>query len=189
VMLSIGNSTANAVWESNTRGQVKPVPTSTREEKENWIHSKYEAKEFLPPLNLSISIGQQLIESVVKSDMKTIVLLLAHTNNEHVNCTVSPRDLRTPLHFSCAIGNLSITQLLIWYNANLKQTDHEGRTCLTYAKASNELARVKQSNNKPHHVTSETTTALVNLLISLGCVDTNPLCQTINLNNSGIAAS
>lgn len=46
--------------------------------------------------------------------MKTIVLLLAHTNNEHVNCTVSPRDLRTPLHFSCAIGNLSITQLLIW---------------------------------------------------------------------------
>lgn len=40
------------------------------------------------------------------------------------------------------------------YNANLKQTDHEGRTCLTYAKASNELARVKQSNNKPHHVTS-----------------------------------
>lgn len=106
--------------------------------------------------------------------MKTIVLLLAHTNNEHVNCTVSPRDLRTPLHFSCAIGNLSITQLLIWvsdlnqkfdhgdnfclsslqYNANLKQTDHEGRTCLTYAKASNELARVKQSNNKQHHVTS-----------------------------------
>lgn len=109
-----------------------------------------------------------------RSDLKTIVLLLAHTNNEHVNCTVSPRDLRTPLHFSCAIGNLSITQLLIWvscrwnrikilfltryfffqYNANLKQTDHEGRTCLTYAKAANELARVKQSNNKPHHVTS-----------------------------------
>lgn len=158
--------------------------------------------------------------------MKTIVLLLAHTNNEHVNCTVSPRDLRTPLHFSCAIGNLSITQLLIWvsgteflslliafnwnfiifqYNANLKQTDHEGRTCLTYAKASNELARVKQTNNKAHHVTSgeifaikvearpinirilflETTNALVNLLISLGCVDTNPLCQTININNPG----
>lgn len=39
-------------------------------------------------------------------------------------------------------------------NANLKQTDHEGRTCLTYAKAANELARVKQSNNKPHHVSS-----------------------------------
>lgn len=31
----------------------------------------------------------------------------------------------------------------------------------------------------------ETTTALVNLLISLGCVDTNPLCSTININNPG----
>lgn len=87
VMLSIGNSTANSVWENNTRGQVKPgkkmfaqtldkfnlqrfvsltVPTSSREEKELWIHRKYETKEFLPPLNLNISIGQQLIESVVK---------------------------------------------------------------------------------------------------------------------------
>lgn len=42
------------------------VPTSSREEKENWIRRKYEGKEFLPPLNSNISIGQQLIESVVK---------------------------------------------------------------------------------------------------------------------------
>lgn len=92
VMLSIGNSLSNSVWESNTRGQAKPgkikksipkydkclltrlyvllcintVPTSTREEKENWIRRKYEAKEFLQPLNTTVSIGQQLIESVVK---------------------------------------------------------------------------------------------------------------------------
>ena len=46
--------------------------------------------------------------------MQIITLLLAHTNNEHVNCTVNSRDQRTPLHFACAIGNLSITQLLIW---------------------------------------------------------------------------
>lgn len=42
------------------------VPTSSREEKENWIRRKYEAKEFLPVLNSNISIGQQLIEAVVK---------------------------------------------------------------------------------------------------------------------------
>lgn len=42
------------------------VPTSSREEKENWIRRKYEAKEFLQPLNTTVSIGQQLIESVVK---------------------------------------------------------------------------------------------------------------------------
>lgn len=45
-----------------------------------------------------------------------IISLVAHTGSQFVNCTVSPRDLRTPLHFSCAIGNLSITQLLVWVN-------------------------------------------------------------------------
>lgn len=53
--------------------------------------------------------------------MKTVILLLAHTNNEFVNCTVNSRDLRTPLHFSCAIGNLSITQLLIWVSFERKK--------------------------------------------------------------------
>lgn len=42
------------------------VPSSTRDEKENWIRRKYEAKEFILPLNTTVSIGQQLIESVVK---------------------------------------------------------------------------------------------------------------------------
>lgn len=46
--------------------------------------------------------------------MKLIVLILAHTNTQFVNVTVSPRDLRTPLHLACAIGNLAISQLLIW---------------------------------------------------------------------------
>lgn len=57
----------------------------------------------------------------------------------------------------------------------MKQTDHEGRTCLTYAKASNSLAMAKQSNARPHHVSAETTTALVNLLEGLGCTDPHPL--------------
>ena len=85
VMLTIGNSLANSVWEHDTRNATKPskefkimfkksfiiiflfiVPTASREEKECWIRQKYETKEFLQPLNSNISIGQQLIESVVK---------------------------------------------------------------------------------------------------------------------------
>lgn len=46
--------------------------------------------------------------------MKSIILLLAHSTTEQVNGTVSARDLRTPLHLACAIGNLAIVQLLIW---------------------------------------------------------------------------
>ncbi|XP_063699798.1 centaurin-gamma-1A isoform X2 [Culicoides brevitarsis] len=175
VMLAIGNSLANSVWESNTGGKSKPIPTSTREEKEAWIRAKYESKEFLPPCPSLPPVSQQLIEAVVRSDMKLIVLILAHTGSTFVNVTVNARDLRTPLHLACAIGNLAISQLLVWYNADTKQTDHEGRTCLTYAKAANSLAIVKQSQNTPHHVNAETTKSLVELLVSLGITDPVPL--------------
>lgn len=114
VMLAIGNSLANSVWESNTRGRVKPTPASSREEKESWIRLKYEAKEFLPTFSPSPPIGHQLREAVVRSDMKAIIILLANATAEHINSTVSSRDLRTPLHLACAIGNLAISQLLIW---------------------------------------------------------------------------
>jgi hypothetical protein len=46
--------------------------------------------------------------------MKSIALLLAHATMEHVNSCVSARDLRTPLHLACAMGNLPVAQLLIW---------------------------------------------------------------------------
>ena len=114
VMLAIGNSLANSVWESNTRGNQKTTANSTREEKEAWVRSKYEAKQFLPSCNPTIPISQQLIEAILQIDMKAIILLLAYSTPEHVNTTVSTRDLRTPLHLSCVIGNLAISQLLIW---------------------------------------------------------------------------
>lgn len=174
VMLAIGNSLANSVWESNTRGRVKPTPASSREEKESWIRLKYEAKEFLPTFSPSPPIGHQLREAVVRSDMKAIIILLANATAEHINSTVSSRDLRTPLHLACAIGNLAISQLLIWHHANLKHIDHEGRSCLTYAKAANSLAAARQASNTPHHVNVETTSALVELLTSLGCTDPAP---------------
>ncbi|XP_039951900.1 centaurin-gamma-1A isoform X1 [Bactrocera tryoni] len=145
VMLAIGNSLANSVWEANTRQRTKPRPNSTREEKEAWIRSKYESKEFLAQSNANTNTtpGQQLIEAVIRSDIKSIVLILATANSEVTNANVSPRDVRTPLLLACAIGNLAIAQLLIWNGANIKHTDHEGRTCLAYARAAQSLATAK----------------------------------------------
>uniref|UniRef100_T1PE07 Putative GTPase activating protein for Arf n=1 Tax=Musca domestica TaxID=7370 RepID=T1PE07_MUSDO len=145
VMLAIGNSLANSVWEANTRQRTKPKPNTSREEKEAWIRSKYEAKEFLPSPNTNTNAtpGQQLIEAVIRSDMKSIVLILANSTPEVTNANVSPRDVRTPLLLACAIGNLAIAQLLIWNGANIKHTDHEGRTCLAYARAAQSLATAK----------------------------------------------
>ncbi|XP_037960302.1 centaurin-gamma-1A isoform X2 [Teleopsis dalmanni] len=146
VMLAIGNSLANSVWEANTRQRTKPKPNSAREEKEAWIRSKYEAKEFLAMCNSNTNAtpGQQLIEAVIRSDMKSIVLILATAGNREVtNANVSSRDVRTPLLLACAIGNLAIAQLLIWNGANIKHTDQEGRTCLAYARAAQSLATAK----------------------------------------------
>lgn len=75
--------------------------------------------------------------------------------------------------------------------------DHEGRTCLSYAKAALSLATARLSNNALststtssisstsstlstdpnaiHHYSVEATTALVELLTSLGCSDPIPL--------------
>lgn len=113
-MLAIGNSLANSVWESRTQGRTKPTLSAGHEEKERWIRSKYEAKEFLPPLNNCMTLGQQLIDAVCSSNVKAVVLALARAEAEHVNSTVATRDLRTPLHLACAMGNLAIAQLLIW---------------------------------------------------------------------------
>ncbi|XP_023220868.1 centaurin-gamma-1A-like isoform X1 [Centruroides sculpturatus] len=135
VMMALGNSVTNGIWEGNTRGKAKPTPNSSREEKERWIRAKYEFKEFLAPLNSSIPISQQLIDAVCKSDAKTVALILAHTtNSEQVNAIISSRDQRTPLHLAASLGNLAITQLLIWYNGNVRATDSEGRTPLAHAR-------------------------------------------------------
>ncbi|XP_013777379.1 arf-GAP with GTPase, ANK repeat and PH domain-containing protein 1-like [Limulus polyphemus] len=137
VMMSLGNKVANSIWEGNTRGRAKPTPNSSREEKERWIRAKYELKEFLAPINTTIPLGQQLLETVHKVDVKMVALLLAHADSaDQVNVMVSQRDFRSPLHLAAASGNLAVTQLLIWNNINVKAIDSEGRTALVYARNS-----------------------------------------------------
>ncbi|EFX86787.1 hypothetical protein DAPPUDRAFT_44591 [Daphnia pulex] len=136
VMLGLGNTLSNSIWEARMRG-VKPGPQSSRDDKERWIRAKYEHKEFLALPSSSGSLGQQLIDAVCRSDLKTVALLLARAGPEDVNCSVAVRDLRTPLHLAATLGNLALVQLLLWHNANVKALDQEGRTCLTFARVSN----------------------------------------------------
>lgn len=118
-MLAIGNCLANSVWENRIQGNTKPTAASSREEKERWIRAKYENKEFLPITNNSMPLGQQLIDAVCSSNIKSIILVLAQASPEQVNTPVGPRDLRTPLHLACALGNLAIAQLLIWVRIHI----------------------------------------------------------------------
>ncbi|CAG0914492.1 unnamed protein product [Notodromas monacha] len=141
VMMALGNRVANSVWEGAMRqlqrpGPARPTPTTPREEKERWIRWKYEEKRFLAPLSNPAGIGQQLIDAVCRGDVKHVSLLLAHSKPEHVSVTVSSRDLRTPLHIACSMGNLPIVQLLLWNQAQVVPRDHDGLTCLEHAHCS-----------------------------------------------------
>ena len=112
-MLGLGNTVSNSIWEARIRG-VKPGPQSSREDKERWIRAKYENKEFLAMPSQSAPLGQQLIDAVCRSDLKTVALILARAGPEDVNCSVAVRDLRTPLHLAATLGSLALVQLLLW---------------------------------------------------------------------------
>jgi len=177
VMLAIGNTLSNSIFEAQTQGMVKPSPNSPREEKERWIRAKYELKEFLPPPCKMMPLEQQLIDAVCATNIKNIVQVLAQASVEHVNTTVGPRDLRSPLHLACAMGNLGVAQLLIWHNANVKAIDQDGRTCLTYARAALSIANAKsqQSGNSANPEILNTIKNLIDLLISCGCPEATPM--------------
>eukprot|EP00096_Caligus_rogercresseyi_P013247 TRINITY_DN5922_c0_g1_i2.p1 TRINITY_DN5922_c0_g1~~TRINITY_DN5922_c0_g1_i2.p1 ORF type:complete len:755 (-),score=196.96 TRINITY_DN5922_c0_g1_i2:439-2703(-) len=151
VMLSTGNALANSNWEGSLRGRRKPEPASSQEEKEQFIMAKYSRKEFLSPLPPNNSPSASLVEAICRSDMKGVTLALAYASQEDVNLPISPRDNRSPLHLASSLGNLAIAQLLIWSNANVKSIDHEGRSCISYARnsCSQELIDLLLTNGCP----------------------------------------
>lgn len=137
VMTSIGNKMINSIYEGNLKGKTKPNNNTIRDEKEKWIRAKYEAKQFLAPLQSKDSIGKQLIEAINKQDVYSVVLILSYSKPEDVNTPISNTDKRTCLHLAASSGNIVIMQLLIWNGADIESVDNNGKNALSYAKISN----------------------------------------------------
>ncbi|XP_023956672.2 arf-GAP with GTPase, ANK repeat and PH domain-containing protein 2 isoform X2 [Chrysemys picta bellii] len=135
VLTSIGNETANSIWEKNTQGRRKPTSESSREERESWIRAKYEQRLFLAPFpSPEIPLGQQLFRAVQEKDLGTVLLLLAHSSKELINTCSGDKDRRTALHLACDLPHVVITQLLVWYGIDVKARDALGHTALFYAR-------------------------------------------------------
>lgn len=60
----------------------------------------------------------KILQNYFRCDMKALMIVLAYASADQINCVVSHRDLRTPLHLACSTVNLPIAQLLLWVSVN-----------------------------------------------------------------------
>lgn len=162
VLAAIGNHMANSIWESCTQGRSKPTPNATREERESWIRAKYEQRVFVAPLSAPGSDTQEgclpgwLLSAVTEKDLARLLVLLAHSSKEQINLqpTGGPSPPRTALHAACQLGDVVMTQLLVWYGSDVTARDPQGQTALTLARntGSKECADILLQHGCPNEV-------------------------------------
>lgn len=120
------------VWGGGIQSARQPLicvltefPPRPREERESWIRAKYEQKLFVPPLpapaqDTPTAMSARLLSTVKEKDLPKLLLLLAHSTKEEINAappspaSESPSDQGSALHTACQLGNVVMTQLLVW---------------------------------------------------------------------------
>uniref|UniRef100_A0A8B9RDI7 ArfGAP with GTPase domain, ankyrin repeat and PH domain 2 n=1 Tax=Astyanax mexicanus TaxID=7994 RepID=A0A8B9RDI7_ASTMX len=183
VLTAIGNHMANSVWEKCTQGRQKTTPEATREQRESWIRAKYEQKLFVAPLPAQAEgpgevTSAQLLSAVTDRDLPRILLLLAHSTKEQLNAPPagSPIQPQSPLHAACQLGDVVMTQLLVWYGSDVKAKNPQGQTALTLARqaGSQECVEILLQHGCPSETSPTTPTPVLSRkgsITSLGRVN------------------
>ncbi|KAM9445664.1 arf-GAP with GTPase, ANK repeat and PH domain-containing protein 2 isoform 3-T3 [Clarias gariepinus] len=177
VLMAIGNHMANSIWEKCTQGRKKPTPEATREQRESWIRAKYEQKVFVAPLpTQDESPGEvtssQLLGAVTNNDLPSLLLLLAHSTKEQLN---DPLQSQSPLHAACQLGNVVMTQLLVWYGSDVKAKNPQGQTALTLAQqaGSQECMEILRQHGCPNETSPTAPTPILSRKSSITSLGRN----------------
>ncbi|XP_058265075.1 arf-GAP with GTPase, ANK repeat and PH domain-containing protein 2 isoform X2 [Hemibagrus wyckioides] len=177
VLMAIGNHMANSIWEKCTQGRQKPTPEATREQRESWIRAKYEQKLFVAPLpTQDESPGEvtssQLLGAVTNKDLPMLLLLLAHSTKEQLNVPVEPQ---SPLHAACQLGEVVMTQLLVWYGSDVKAKNPQGQTALTLAQqaGSQECVEILRQHGCPSETSPTAPTPILSRKSSITSLGRN----------------
>uniref|UniRef100_A0A8C2X1T6 Arf-GAP with coiled-coil, ANK repeat and PH domain-containing protein n=1 Tax=Cyclopterus lumpus TaxID=8103 RepID=A0A8C2X1T6_CYCLU len=148
LMCELGNTVINHIYEGSCeeRGVKKPGPSSSRQEKEAWIKSKYVEKRFLKKMSGS----EALVEGERKSRPWTVKKCRRHNSSVRSEESSSgeveieqevssdpedPRELHPGalLHRSSRLHNLPLMAEALAHGADVHAASEEGKTPLIQA--------------------------------------------------------
>ncbi|KAG0184328.1 Arf-GAP with coiled-coil, ANK repeat and PH domain-containing protein 2 [Apophysomyces sp. BC1034] len=145
VMLRIGNTKANRVFEENVPADMESFrihPNSSRPERDLWITEKYLKRSFVADKNNEEkeSIDRSFWDAVTQSELAESLRHLAR--GAKIDYKNPDECFQTALHKVVQQGDEIIVEFLLQWFSDVNQTDENGWTSLHYAATANNVRLV-----------------------------------------------
>jgi len=128
------NNATNTPDISVHDGMAKPIPTSARETKEQFIIGKYVKRNFVPKMS-SAEACALMYRAASIGDLNDLMLSLAAGSD--VNYRSEIDRCKTALHAACLGGHILCVEYLCQNNASVDVRDEDGKTPIDYATQEN----------------------------------------------------